>query len=74
MIDNAGLGADGGLSVEICAATVCRSGRKLLAGSAKNTFLQIPLDGPLPAPGGATALNFYAPEWLTPDLASARAC
>lgn len=52
MVDNAGLRADGGLSVEICAATVCRSGRKLLAGSAKNTFLQIPLDGPLPAPGG----------------------
>ena len=52
MIDNPGLRSDGGLSVEICAATVCRSGRKLLAGSVKNTFFQIPLDSPLPAPGG----------------------
>jgi hypothetical protein len=53
IINNPGLPADGNLAVEICAATVCRSGSKLLAGSPDNTVFQIPLDSPLAAAAGA---------------------
>ena len=43
---------DGDLTVEICAGMVCQSGRHLLAGSADNAMLQIPLAKPLTAPAG----------------------
>jgi hypothetical protein len=53
MISNPGTNVDGDLAVEICAGTVCRSGRRLLPESADNAVFQIPLDDPLAAPGGA---------------------
>ena len=53
LIDNHGVPADGELTVEICGATECRSGRKLLAGFNDNTVFQIPLDSPLAAAASA---------------------
>jgi hypothetical protein len=44
--------SDGDLEVEICAGTVCRSGQRLLAGSADNVVFKIPLGEPLAAPAG----------------------
>jgi hypothetical protein len=53
IIDNSGAAVDGDLAIEICAGTVCRSGRQLLAESSDNAVFQIPLDEPLAVPAGA---------------------
>jgi len=67
MIDNFSATVDGDLTVEICAGVICQSGRHLLAGSAANAILQIPLDKPLAAPAGAQLrLTFTHQNGLRP--------
>ncbi|MGB8985201.1 MAG: hypothetical protein WCC37_01085 [Candidatus Sulfotelmatobacter sp.] len=58
MIAGSGGSIDGDLRIDICAETVCQSGQRLLAGSADNAVLQIPLDK-------AIAVSAEAPLHLT---------
>jgi hypothetical protein len=53
MIGNSGGAIDGDLRINICAETVCQSGQRLLAGSADNAVLQIPLDKAIAVPAAA---------------------
>jgi hypothetical protein len=53
MIGGSGGAADGDLRIDICAETVCQSGQRLIAGSADNAVLQIPLDKAIAVPAEA---------------------